>query len=122
LGGSMGNTMNNTMGPPMGAPMGNTMGDPMGNNGMGNTMGMIPINNGASQMSNSAPYSRYEMERFQHMRYQNQMHGMHNNQMPMSPGRTNGPRGPTDMISHEGSSHSNMEAAMRRFQQHNRYN
>jgi len=98
-GGAMGE-----MGPPMGAPMGNTMGNPMGNNGMGNTMGMTPINNGASQMSNPAPYSQYEMERFQHMRYQNQMNGMHNNQVPMSPGRTNGPRGPSG------------------FQHHNRYN
>ena len=98
-GGAMGG-----MRPPMGAPMGNTTGNSMENNGMGNTMGMTPINNGASQMSNSAPYSQYEMESFQHMRYQNQMNGMHNNQVPMSPGRTNGPRGQSG------------------FQHHNRYN
>jgi len=133
MGGSIGNVMNNPMGPSMGNPMGNPMGNngmcnPMSNNGigntMGNTMGMIPINNGASQMPNSTPHSQYEMERFQHIRYQNQMPGMNNNQMPVdnnSPGRTNGPRGASDMISHEGSSNNNMEATMRRFQHQNRY-
>jgi len=147
MGGSMGNAMSNAMGNPigtsMGAPMGNpmcnsmgnngmgnTMGNPMGNpmsnngmgNTMGNTMGMIPINNG-SHMSNSAPHSQYEMERFQHMRYQNQMVGMNNNQMPIatnSPTLTNCPRGGSDMTSHERS--SNMGSAVRRFPQQNRYN
>jgi hypothetical protein len=124
MGGSMGNTMGNPMGVSMGAPMGNnvgnTMGNQMGSNSMGNTMGnamgMIPMNNGASQMPNSAPHLHYEMERYQHMRYQNQMYGMNNNQMPISP------RGSSGMVSHEGSHNNNMESAMGRFQQQNPYN
>lgn len=105
MGGSMGSNMSNQM-------MGNQMGsNSMGGN-MGNAMGMIPMNNGA-------PQAHYEMERFQHMRYQNQMHGMNNNHFPA---RAKGQRWPSEMAPHDGRNNNNMEAAMMRFQQQNRYN
>lgn len=91
-----------------GAMGGNSMSNPpMGNNGMGNSMGMVPIHNGA-QMPNAPPHHQYEMDRY-HMRHQNQMHGMHH-----------GPHRGTP--SHEAPSYNNMEASMRRFQQHSHYN
>lgn len=137
MGGSMGSAMNNLMGPSMSTHTGNSMtyhgmsnpiGNQMGNNSMGitmgNAMGMIPINNSASQMSNPAPNSQYEMERFQHMRFQSQIPGM-NNQMQIgtnSPGRTNSLRRVNDMALHEGSSNNHTEASMMRFQHQNRYN
>jgi len=54
---------NSSMGGPMGAPMNNTM---------GNSMGMIPLDKDASHMP-STSHSHYEVERYHHMRYQNQM-------------------------------------------------
>ena len=93
-----------TMGPMGGAMGGNPMNGHMGNNGMG----MVPISNRGSQIPSSAPYHQYEMDRYQHMRHENQMHGMSQGQ----PG----------IPSHEGPSYNNMEASMRRFQQHSHYN
>ena len=75
-----------------------SMSNPMdGSNGMG----MVPMNDRGPQMPpNSGPRHHYEMDRYQHMRHQNQMHGSY------------GHRG---MTSREGPSYN-------RFQQHGHYN
>lgn len=103
MGGAMGTT-GGAMGGSMGNSMNNPMNTPMGSTGMGNSMGMVPMSNG-SQVP--GPHHQYEMDRY-HMRHQNSMHGMHH-----------GHRG---MASHEAPSYNNMEASMRRFQQHGHYN
>mmetsp|Transcript_27979 Transcript_27979/g.65789 ORF Transcript_27979/g.65789 Transcript_27979/m.65789 type:complete len:575 (-) Transcript_27979:256-1980(-) len=102
--GVMGGTMeitNNQMEATMDSPMGNSMGENdifnrMGNNCMGSTMGMVPVNNGASPLPNLRHQPHYEMERYPHIPYQNQMPGIHNNQ-------TNSPHMEGDILSHEGS-------------------